>query len=316
MTTQDEDRNRLLSDAERTELEALEYDPNEDNAAALAEIGRGALDAAQPKDGDDDDDDDAGDEDAGDEDAGPDAGAAEPDAVAADAPEPDADAAGATPATPQAGYKVELPADFDEQLKANKAALSAARKAFNDGELDVDQFDAQVSELEDARDTLRDLKTRATIATEMRAQSEQDNWVNAVHAFVADVAASPALGQIDYRKDVAKQADWDAFVKALANAKGNENKPARWYLEEAHKRVLALHGITPAGKAAPAAPAKRRADPAGVVTTLADVPGGAGDTNPLDGEFSELDKLKGLEYERAIERLRDNPEKYDRYMRS
>ncbi|GAA6119564.1 hypothetical protein Acidovoranil_16670 [Acidovorax sp. FG27] len=68
---------------------------------------------------------------------------------------------------------------------------------------------------------------------------------------MADAAVKPELGIVDYTKDTAKQADLDAFVRALAAAPGNESKPSRWFLEEAHKRVVALH-VIPTTKAAPA----------------------------------------------------------------
>jgi hypothetical protein len=46
-------------------------------------------------------------------------------------------------------------------------------------------------------------------------------------------------GGIDYRTDKVKQAALDKYVKEIANAPGNDDKPMRWFLIEAHKRVLA-----------------------------------------------------------------------------
>ncbi|KEH06862.1 hypothetical protein GY14_31985 [Delftia tsuruhatensis] len=50
-----DDHLRLLSDAEREAMEAddNDYDPEEDNAAALAALGRGPLDAEEEEEGDD-----------------------------------------------------------------------------------------------------------------------------------------------------------------------------------------------------------------------------------------------------------------------
>ena len=50
-----DDHLRLLSDAEREAMEAddNDYDPEEDNAAALAALGRGRLDAQEEEEGDD-----------------------------------------------------------------------------------------------------------------------------------------------------------------------------------------------------------------------------------------------------------------------
>lgn len=321
MSIQDEDRVRLLSDAERAAMADDDYDPEEDNRAALAEIGRGSLD--------EEDDDDVG----GGEAAAPapapaapaegeapaPAPAPAPAAAPAPAPatdesvdgEPDDDAAPDPAPAPQ-GYTVDLPKDYDDQVKANRAAIAEVRKKFDDGELDAAERDAQMEKLEDERDELRDIKTRAKVSAEMREQAGRDAWVNTINTFIADVAKAPELGIIDYKKDAAKQADLDTFVKALGNAPGNENKPMRWFLEEAHKRVVALHGI-PTTKKAPANP-KRKPDASEVPTNLADVPGGGGDADPVGDEFAELDKLEGLEYERALGAL--SAEKREKYLRS
>ncbi|MDH0423492.1 hypothetical protein N7405_29345, partial [Delftia tsuruhatensis] len=88
-------------------------------------------------------------------------------------------------------------------------------------------------------------------------------------------------------------------------------KPMRWFLEEGHRRVVALHGIATTKKPADV---RRKPDASAVVTNLADVPGGAGDADPVSDEFAELDKLTGLDYERALGRLSED--KRAQYLRS
>lgn len=323
MSLNDDDRLRLLSDAEREAMDAEEdeYDPEADNAAALAALGRGAIDAPQ------EDDDDAAEVDPAK--GKPDPGTPIDPRMPTDAPaDAGTGAAGAavdptSPAEPTqpteaaapaaqhaAGYRVDLPADFDEQLKANRDAAAAARVKFNEGDLDQAELDAELDRLQDERDQLRDLKTRATVSAEMRQQSEQEAWASTINGFMDDAAKTAEMGIVDYRKDVAKQADLDAMVRALAATPGNENKPMRWFLEEGHKRVVALHGIAATKKQADT---RRRPDPSAVVQNLADVPGGAGDADPVSDEFAELDRLEGLEYERALAAMSE--EKRDRYRR-
>ncbi len=314
-----DDHLRLLSDAEREAMEAddNDYDPEEDNAAALAALGRGALDADHE---DDDDQDDAG------------KGKAEPstptdptDTAATSAAAPAGDPAEPTDAThptdapapnpqaaPQAGgYRAELPADYDAQVKANKDAVAAARAKFNEGELEQAELDAELDRLQDERDLLRDMKTRATVSAEMQQQSAHQAWTATINGFFEEAAQSAELGIVDYRKDAAKQADLDAMVRALGAAPGNEHKPMRWFLEEGHRRVVALHGIATTKKPADV---RRKPDASAVVTNLADVPGGAGDADPVSDEFAELDKLTGLDYERALARLSE--EKRAQFLRS
>ena len=216
------------------------------------------------------------------------------------------------PAAAQSAYKSELPADYDDQLKANRTARTDLRKKLNDGEIDADEFDAKLTELEDQRDELSRQKTRAEIAAEMQAQAQQNEWSNTINSFIGDAASKPELGIVDYRKDLEKQADLDTFVKALAAVPANVDKPSRWFLEEAHKRVVALHGIPTSKK--PADNGKRKADASEVVTNLADVPGGAGDADPVSDRFAELDKLTGPDYERALAKL--TAEERHQYMMS
>ncbi|AOV00435.1 hypothetical protein [Delftia tsuruhatensis] len=318
-----DDHLRLLSDAEREAMEADEndYDPEEDNAAALAALGRGPLDAAEEDEGDD--------ADAGKGKPEPStpteptettaAPAAAPAVAPAAAPAEPTDATQPTEApapNPQTaqqagGYRAELPADYDAQVKANRDAVAAARAKFNEGELEQAELDAELDRLQDERDTLRDMKTRATMSAEMQAQSAQQAWNSTINGFLDDAAKNPALGIVDYRQDKAKQADLDAMVRALGAAPGNENKPMRWFLEEGHRRVVALHGIATTKKPADV---QRKPDASAVVTNLADVPGGAGDADPVSDEFAELDKLTGLDYERALGRLSED--KRAQYLRS
>lgn len=305
MTTED-DRMRLLSDAERAAMEGDDYDPEEDNAAAQAEIGRGKLDEEEGVD-------EPGREAAA-SDGPADRKVAQEEGAPADEPSKDETEPAAPAAAPAPqGYTVDLPQDYDDQVKANRDAVRALRQKFADGDMDQGEYDSQLDELQERRDELRDMKTRATVSAEMRQQAERDTWINTIHAFMAEAAINPELGQVDYRKDAAKQADLDVFVKALGNAPENAERPMHWFLDEAHKRVLALHGISAARKPA-AQVAQRQPDAAAIVTTLAGVPGGAGDADPVSDEFAELDKLTGLDYERALGLL--SLEKRERYLRA
>ena len=310
MNIPEDERSRILSPEEIAALAEDDYNPDEDNAAAMAEIGRGSIE------GDDsDNDEEEGPESDPVEDGGKanapaaDDPAQVPIVEAEPEPTPEPELA---PAQKSDGYKVDLPADFDDKLKANKSARVDLRKKFNDGEMDQAEYDAGLDDLDDQREELSRLKTRAEIAGEMRQQNEQSAWINTINEFFGDAAVKAELGIVDYRKDTAKQADLDAFVRALGAAPGNENKPPRWYLEEGHKRVVALHSV-PVTKKAPV-DVRRKPDASAVVTNLAEVPGGAGDADPSSNEFAEIDKLQGLAYERAMAAM--STEKRELYLRS
>ena len=77
-------------------------------------------------------------------------------------------------------------------------------------------------------------------------------------------------------------------------------RPCHWLSPACHERRLSSTSwYTVAGPS----PTKKPAD----------VPGGAGDSDPVSDEFAELDKLTGLDYERALAGMSE--EKRERYNR-
>ena len=132
----------------------------------------------------------------------------------------------------------------------------------------------------------------------------------------------------DYRKDTEKWSDLDGFVRSLAARTEYAHQSMDWFLVEAHKRVLALHGMPAAPKAsdsessAEAKPALKAMDrnpidrkpPLDIAPkALAMVPGreGPGD---VDGEFADVLALEGLAYEQAIARM--SPTERERFLRA
>lgn len=301
----DDDALRLLSEQERAALQE-EYDPEAENAAALAAVKTSAIDT----NGDDGDGKQAGDKpDAQDEQGEVKTGQVAPTGAKGETGSTTATAEQTYAQDPSTvAYEATLPTDYDAQVQANKDARKALRAKFDDGDFDQTEFDAQSEKLDDERLGLVALKQRADIAQEMNQQAVERAWGNTIQSFMKEAASTPAIGVVDYIKDVAKQKDLDHFVRALGSVPGNENKPMRWYLDEAHKRVVALHNIpVVTGKT----DAKRMPDTSRIPLTLADAPGAAGQ-DPMADEFSAIDKLSGADAERAYAQL--SPEKQRAYL--
>lgn len=225
----------------------------------------------------------------------------------APAQSPSAAPAPADPFVPQ--YVAALPEDFDAKTKDLAAKTGDLAKRFKDGEIDFDQYQAESQALTAERDQLLVQRAKAEISTEMRGQTAQQTWQTAVRGFLGHVATSEG---IDYAKDPQRFADLDAFVKVLANNPANDSKPMSWFLEEAHRKVKALHGdvAAPAPPPAPvdakaaarAAVEQRRPDPTAAPKTLAAVPGSDG-PGDVGSEFADIDALEGDELEAAIQRM-------------
>lgn len=299
------------------ELAAI-ADDDQPSAADLAALQRIA-DAASGDDGDDDDGDDGN--------AGETGAATNAPATAkptGEAPAPAAEATSTTdetaqPAERQAAapaYEAKLPDDYQDQVKALADQETELKAKFNGGEIDFDEFEAQRGELLAKRDDLNMVRAKAEISQEMTQQSAKNLWKTTVDTFVDKAAAEK--GGIDYRKDAAKQADLDQFVKVLANRDENADKPMDWFLTEAHKRVKALHGVnTPETKPDPAAAIKaanaaRKPSIDNAPVTLAQVPGGDG-PGDVAGEFADIDALEGEALEAAIAKL--SPAQRDKWAR-
>lgn len=276
------------------ELEAINADAGEEENQIMRQAAGGD---------DDDDADDDGDEDSGDEGAPVEGEGAKPAAAAddADAGKDDADEE-EKPAAKEVPYAAPLPSDYDDQIKAIKDEDAALRQKFKDGEIDIDERDAGLAALSEKRESLVIQRAKAEIAQEMTQQSAQRQWETTVATFLSGAAKEE--GGFDYRKDDGKRADLDQFLKILADKPENADKSMDWFLQEAHKRVKALHGVAPAPKreTVEEAVAKRRAPVSAMPKNLSQVPGSDG-PGDVDGEFADIESLEGLEYEAALARL-------------
>lgn len=208
----------------------------------------------------------------------------------------------------QPRFTAELPADYADQVQAlvDKEAELAAK--FKDGEMEADAFIAEQQAIAAKRGELSSLKTKADTFGDMNEQSAAQEWQWSINRFFKQVKASDG---IDYVADAAKNADLDAFVKVLAANPAHVDKDYDWFLSEAHKRTLALHGVV---KKAPSKPddkiPPRKPSVENLPANLAEVPGGDGPGDVAD-EFADIDKLEGMEFERALTKMpKETRERY------
>jgi hypothetical protein len=292
----------ILSTLTPEEVAAIKEEPSAEEIAAIAAIANGAEDGP-----DDDDDEDDGTETA--------AATTEPAAAAAKdtplepdtapAPEPEPETAEFRPR-----YEAKLPDDFATQEAAIKEQADALVAKFKGGDIDFDQYQIEAAALAKSERALDEIRFKASLSQEMTAQTAEQQWAFTVQRFMS--ATAKAEGGIDYAKDAEKNADLDLFVKALARDEKNSDKPAEWFLHEAHKRVQAMHGIT-TKPTPPAPPAASRKPPLSAAPkTLAQVPGGDGPGDVDGNEFADIDRLTGEAQEAAIAKM--TPSQRERYM--
>lgn len=294
----------LLSDEERAAIsDGLDESEIDALKAVAGDDGEGVEDDSG---GDEDGESDDGDQDDGGEEEGngQDDDGQETEAAPVDNDEP----------RRKGGYRAALPEGFAEQVAGIEAEQEALAEQFKAGDIDFDEYRASASALGTRRDALSATRLKAEISAEMEQQSAEQQWQEAVNTLVGRAAAED---KIDYRKDAEKQRDLDVFVKALAGDEKNASKPMRWFLDEAHKRVKALHGVVaapvpvPTPTPNPAGP--RRPNLSAVPKTLAHVPGGDG-PGDIGDEFSGIDGLDGMELETAIAKM--SPAQREKFARA
>lgn len=216
----------------------------------------------------------------------------------------------------RSSYQVSLPDDFNDQVKALDEREAELSRKFKAGEIEADEFLTENKAISGERSKLDRIATKAEIASEMGEQTELQRWNWTVERFMREVKKAEG---IDYKAEQdGIGVDLDAFVKVLANNPANADKPAEWFLQEAHKRTKALHGLTDKkpdanekGDAKKKAAAERKPDTSKLPASLAQVPGGDGPGDVGD-EFADIDKLDGLAYEQALAKM--TPAQRERYL--
>jgi hypothetical protein len=300
----DPNQNDGLTDSERAVLAELDAEDDDNGSDTNASDDAGEDDAGS------DDEGGGGNAPGADAATGDDAGAADADAGAEDTP--------AEPArTAEPIYKAETPADVNAKLKEIQQARRQARKDYEEGALDEDQYDAKLDDLDQQRDKINRDITRAEVSAEMTSQQLAKSYSDTVGTFMADMKRAG----IDYRDAKnAKAAKYlNARVIALAQTE-HEQSPQAWreLLDEAHALTARKFGIQtkaePKGEGKPAgkqAPPNRKPDLSGIPPTVGRGPGAANAAVTGD-EFAHLESLSGIALEREVSKM--TPEQLDRYL--
>ena len=275
----------------------------EDDDQSLAGLSPEEIAALNENDDDGDDDTDAlralvGDEDGNDDDATDDDDV-DADDAADDALADEADAVNAF--IPK--QTAEFVDDFDKRMADIKAAKAELREQLNNGDIDLDQYEAKKDEISDEETSLRIKQASAENAARQNAHIDAERWKWEQEQFFGD--KRNAIYQ-----DKIVMAALNAAVIDLANDPKNANQKGTFFLSEADKIVRERFGVASnAGKAQQ----NRKPDLSKIPKTLGDLPSAAIE-DADGGEFSHLDRLTGMDLERAIAQL--SPEQVQRYLTS
>ncbi len=206
--------------------------------------------------------------------------------------------------------RADLPANATQIREQLQAQQDENERKFREGDIDFDAYksfdrnaSAQIKEIE-----ARELQAR--IYQDSEQQTATQEWHFTVKQFMKSAKASDG---IDYAADQTLNSELDMFTKALASDPKNADRDGDWFLNEAHKRVLTLRGITPKAKQSDIKAevnASRKPPVASIPKSIGDLPGGEQDIG--QGEFAAVDKLSGDAYERALAKM--SPDQRNRYL--
>lgn len=229
-------------------------------------------------------------------------------------------------------YTAKPPEKYDEQMAQFDKDDAAAVAEFKDSKIELDELLKRQREIGDKRLALREQKMKAEIASESSEQLASQQWDWECRRFMRNVAKHEG---IDYKKDEALFAEFNAQVKVLGADPANVKWSGEKFLQEAHKRVKAFKGLakatdTDADKKAKEETERKSKEEAERVAkekaaaarrgkvdlpkTLGGLPSaGSGDLGN-EGEFSHLDAMDGMELENAVAKL--TPDQQERWART
>lgn len=198
---------------------------------------------------------------------------------------------------PEFEPKVEPVADYETKISELVAKEDELAEQFDMGEITQREYRQQIRDLDSQRRALEDQQRDFEKSQEIAAQK----WSWEVDTFMEAMAEQG----MDYKNNKLLNAALDTAVKDLANKPENNDKPSRWFLNEAHKQVSELLGKpvkAPTTDPVKKAVSDRKPDMTKVPQTLADAPQAQNEVAGTD-EFSKLDQLSGMDLERALAAL-------------
>lgn len=196
-------------------------------------------------------------------------------------------------------FKNDAPADADERILALDEQSKDVAAKFKDGEIDLTEFMELKGKIDQEKITLTVAIEQGKWSERQNAEVEQQLRVRDTNRFFSAPANKV------YRDDEILYSVLDNTVRKLQAAPETKDKPYSWHLEEADRQVRArlVQGVTKPN---------RQPDLSGVPKSLSTLP--AADLNDASsgGEFAYLDKLGGMDLERALAKL--TPDQEARYL--
>ncbi len=192
---------------------------------------------------------------------------------------------------------VALPEDFESKMGAIKTEKDALLQQFQDGDIDVLEFNSKLDGFNRQERELEAIKIKADISAEMRREQARVQWESEIEEFVTQTQ-----GGIYASSKLAWMA-LDVAVREVGSDPANASLTGKQVLQKAHERVskeLGWESAKPAKQQDK--PAKQKAE---IPPSLGKMPA-AEMTDAGEGRFAALDRLMDadpLKFEAALAKL-------------
>lgn len=205
--------------------------------------------------------------------------------------------------------------NYDNKLKELEEQKKQVMAKYKAGDMQIDEMIEAREKITKEVGVLEAQQRQAKTNDEFNRSAADAEWGKTVDAFFKHARTNY---DVDYKKNTSLFAALDAKVRALAQAKENDEKSNAWILVTAHNAVMEDFGAV---KKAPKNKEEETAKPEkadmarkpkmdNIPPSLRQVP--SAQDNDSD-EFADIDKLSGLELEKAIVKM--SPDKRARYER-
>lgn len=211
------------------------------------------------------------------------------------------------PAEFQPEFKAALPDGLAEKITDLDSRTTELLEKFKAGDIELPDFMAQKSEIDNERLQLTLAQKQAEWAQSQNEDARAQRWKWEQERFFAQDKAA-------IYKDPIVLAALDASVKQLATDQKYTSKPASFFLEEADRQVrqrFNMGGTLAADAGGKQKPVANQPDLSNIPKTLATLPAAEMAETGSD-EFAYLDKLDGIALEQALRKM--TPEQEARYL--
>lgn len=202
-------------------------------------------------------------------------------------------------------FNAQVPTDYKTARSTLLAEKAEAMEKLMSGEIDAKEYAGIEAKVMDGLEDLSAQRIRAETLIEANAQTAAKSQGDAIQALIMR-----AKDEVPYATDAKAQKQFDMALKLQLDDADNAGKPFAHAVNEAHKVVLALRGITekPVGKtkeqldAQANAAAEARKPNGNAPVTLRNIPA-ASVSNTGGSITDQLARLSGQEYEAAYAKL-------------